>query len=274
MRNSDALFRSAIAKDVESSGKDAKQYLSEVGNKASQYMMEDEICGREIISTCIKHGILNPGNLTFITGGRSVGKSKILKSIVKEIGESQRIPVGEVTKPPKKKVSVVMMDGRNWSDVVYALNKLAIEGATQPLTFYSPIGCAVEYNFNGTDFAHMSVAGAIKDLHYKKPRDTSHSVLILDEANVYFNCSGKEEDAQRTKELYHAAVLYTKQLQLMSVVLVSADERLPCSLRDLRLNPGHITSTWVINEPTPQQRAARLLWRPRVRDVHVSAVFF
>lgn len=75
-------------------------------------MMEDEICGREIISTYIKHGILNPGNLTFITGGRSVGKSKILKSIVKEIGESQRIPVGEVTKPPKKKVSVVMMDGR------------------------------------------------------------------------------------------------------------------------------------------------------------------
>lgn len=134
----------------------------------------------------------------------------------------------------------------------------------------------------------MSVADAMEDLYYKKPSDTSHSVLILDEANVYFNCSGKEEDAQRTKELYHAAVLYTKQLQLMSVVLVSADERLPCSLRDLRLNPGphhlHIgdqrtdparvpksVATEVRCRRAPQQRAARLLWRPRVRDVHVSA---
>ena len=78
--DSDTLFRGAIARDVQSAGTDAGTYLREMDMKATQYLEKDDICGRAAIIGNIKDVILEQGSLTFVTGGRSVGKSKIMKN--------------------------------------------------------------------------------------------------------------------------------------------------------------------------------------------------
>ena len=122
--DSDTLFRGAIARDVQSAGTDAGTYLRDVRIQASQYLKADDICGRAAIIGNIKDVILKKGSLTFITGGRSVGKSKIMKSIVWAIGEDQR--PGDFKKVlPQTRVSIFMVNGRITQDLAAAMTDIA-----------------------------------------------------------------------------------------------------------------------------------------------------
>jgi len=231
VKSSDAIFRGAIAKDVETSGEDIQLYLCKIDEKASKYLKEDNICGRFEICAEIKELMLKEGSLVFITGGRSVGKSKIMASIVQAIGKDQR--TGDFKSEKQRaqtKVSVVLVDGRDEMNLVDALDQVAAGQAAG------------------------NVAQAVRALAMKHPQATNHTVLVLDEANLILNCSGKEAAAtQRTLALFNAVVAHTKQRTMMSVVLVSPDEGLPYHLLDLGLNPDHIFSTLVISEPTPRE---------------------
>jgi hypothetical protein len=230
VENSDTNFRAAIAKDLESSGKDAGEYLQEVKRKASQYLEKDDICGRAIICCDIKEAILKKGSLAFVTGGISVGKSKIMTSITKAIGTDQSLSAAKLS---QERVSVVMVDGRDGRDILRSLNHVA--AATQgveviPTVPFPPLGKpAVAFDFDGIDFTRTTVAGAVGVLATRHPGDTNHTVLIVDEANAFFRCAGKDTEnaSQHARELFNAVVLHTKQARRMSVVLVSTDERLP-----------------------------------------------
>ena len=256
--NSDDVFRRAIAKDVESSGKDAGEYLWEVKMKAAQYLEEDEICGRADIIADIKGFMLQKGSLTFVTGGSSVGKSKIMESIVKAIGEAQL--TGEVTELPKARVSVFMADGRGKKDLVAAMSDLAtgkVAAVANKASLTFPYGASVGFDFPNADFKVSGVAEAVGKLARMHSRETDHSVLILDEANAFLQCKGEDEVVKRAKQLIQAVVCNTKQNMLMSVVLVSSNEglgeELPYHLMHLGVNPHHISNTLVISEPTPRE---------------------
>eukprot|EP01031_Cornospumella_fuschlensis_P024149 gene24149-29209_t len=263
VQNSDAIFRRAIAKDVESSGKDALLYLRELNNKASHYLKEDAICGRSEICADIKNtAILNEGSFAFITGGRSVGKSKIFRSLAKAIGEfqSKEIAIDEASEHTR--VSVVMLCGRENTDLVRALDEVASEALLSsaaannlPSFISSGPGLAVDFDFWGINFAGGTIAEAVGALAMNHPQNTNHTVLILDEADSFLQCTDKDTPDKQAaaKELFNAAVLYTKELRHMSVLLVSSDERLPFHIRNLGVNPCHITHTFVINEPTPRE---------------------
>jgi hypothetical protein len=258
VRYSDTVFREAIEKDLEECGKNATSYLHEVKTKASKYLKGDDICGRSDICARIKDAMLENGSLVFVTGGRSVGKSKIVANIVKAIGEAQA--AGTVMDPPQPRVSVIMVDGRLRTDLVLALSEVqatavatqdmpTLEHSAQPIT-----ALAVDFDFKDLNFAHGDVLDAVETLAFEHPQDTSHTVLILDEADTFLDCTGKDGAAARVKALLNAVVLYTKQKQTMSVVLVSSDEGLAYRrLHELEINPDHITSTFVINEATPRE---------------------
>jgi hypothetical protein len=251
--NSDAIFRTAIAKDQESSEKDVGQYLHEVKERAAILLQEKAICGRLDICTDIEDFMLDKGTLALITGGRSVGKSKLVTSVAQAIGRAQETTVG--TESPRPRVAVVMVDGCCGRDLTRALRDVAADqqaASADEATAWvsSPLtGEVVARDFRGDNFDVTSIAEAMSLLARRRPPDTEHVVLILDEAEMFFKRGGRDEAA----ELFNAMVLYTKQLNLMSVVLVSSDEGLLDYLHDLGVNTGHIAYTSLVNEPTPRE---------------------
>ena len=285
VENSDAIFRMAIEKDSLTGGKDTQLYLSEIKKKASQYLREGDICGRVNIRDDIKKAMLQKGSLTFISGGYSVGKSKIMASIAQAIREDQL--AGDSKKPPQAHVSATLVDGRE-QEVILSLSKVATGQAaemmekdaqvmlnltfstpvfvlalqkiigldaqvTSTLTFSAPAGVTVVSDFKDASFALSEEEGAADALDNKHPQNTNHTVLILDEANVHLGCTRKGADAQRAKDLFNVVVMYTRQLKKMSVVLVSWDGGLPNRLLDVGLDPDQIQNTFVISEPTPRE---------------------
>lgn len=260
IQTSDTVFRTAIAKDTESSGKPTMVYLQEVMDKATQYMENDEICGRGAITADIKQCMLQKGTLAFVTGGRSVGKSKILNSIVNSIDEDQGIMKPRL---PQARVAVFMVDGRKTTDLAKAMSDLAtgdIVAATNKLvkgipvsSITFPYGVSIGFDLSSMDFAVRGVTQAVDTLANKRSRNTDHSVLILDEANAFLRCAGDKAAMERAKELFDAVVWNTKQNNRMSVLMVSSDEGLPYHLADLNMNPHHISKTLVISEPSPRE---------------------
>ena len=239
VQNIDAIFRSAINKDVEVSGVSVEAYLHEVKKNVANYQEADDICGRASIMAAIKEAMLEKGSLTFITGGSSVGKSKIMESIIKSIGKDK-------TSSQEARLSVCLLD------VFVAMRELAsgrvittsIPGST---ALVYPYGTSVGLNFKSYQFVGRDETETVDALS-----STNHTVLVLDEADAFIQCAGQDEATiERSKKLLDAVVWNTKQTNRMSVVLVSSDSQLPYNLRDLKVNPYRITRTLMISEPSP-----------------------
>ena len=78
-------------------------------DKSSNYLKKDDICGRGAVQDNIKNAVTMRGSLIFITGGRSVGKSILIKKVVESIGEGQK-----KAGLPDAYIPIVTVDGR-WS---------------------------------------------------------------------------------------------------------------------------------------------------------------
>ncbi|KAJ1411625.1 hypothetical protein B484DRAFT_402568 [Ochromonadaceae sp. CCMP2298] len=257
VQNSDTVFRNAIAKDLQSSGQDAALFLRGVEQKASQYLAEDDICGRIDICADIKGAILKKGSLAFVTGGCSVGKSKIVAGVVRALCDTHT----DITKGKQEGVrrgsggvAVVMVDGRDKCHLVSALSQVANRQATNRGIVPSPTpstALVVAFDFTGIDFP-LDVAEAVGVLA-RHPQDThtNHTVLILDEANVFLQPTGKYAEHARQLD----ALVKNTKARLMSVLLVSA-QGLPYHLLDLGMDAG--ISTLVIGEPSPRECLALL----------------
>jgi energy-coupling factor transporter ATP-binding protein EcfA2 len=245
--NSDAIFRTAITKDQESSEKDVGQYLHKVKERAAKFLQEEAICGRLDICTDIEDYMLDKGTLALITGGRSVGKSKLVTSVAQAIGRAQETTVD--TESPQPRVAVVMVDGCCGRDLTRALRDVVADQQAASADKATLTGEVVALDVRVDNFDVSNIAEAIGLLARRRPPDTEHVVLILDDADMFFKRGGRDEAA----ELFNAIVLYTKQLNLMSVLLVSSDEGLLDYLHDLGVNTGHIAYTSLVNEPTPRE---------------------
>lgn len=116
----------------------------------------------------------------------------------------------------------------------------------------TPYGvAAVAIDLKCNDFANTTISEAVNVLATAHSSDTQHTVLILDEANLFLQCTGDKKAARgREVQLIDALVKATKQDTLMSVVLVSSDEGLPFQLGT---RPDHISKCVVISELNPRE---------------------
>ena len=90
MKNTNDIFRKAISKDSEQLKKTDLQYLKDLEVKTLEYMKSRKVCGREPVMNYIKSRLLQAGNLVFITGGPSVGKSLIVSKVILDIDQSAK----------------------------------------------------------------------------------------------------------------------------------------------------------------------------------------
>lgn len=140
--------------------------------------------------------MLEVGNLVFVTGGLSVGKSKIMRSIVNSIVVAQSTSARQADSQPR--VSMVMVNGRMESDLVSVLTDVARSEPLEPsmrkaasrvlsganLTYNSHSGDAYGFDTRAANFAKMSVAQAVTALAVEHPRNTNYTVLILDDTST------------------------------------------------------------------------------------------
>eukprot|EP01031_Cornospumella_fuschlensis_P024156 gene24157-29218_t len=183
-------------------------------------------------------------NLNIANASKLVQDSDAIfrRAIAKDaIGEFQSKEIANEASE-QTRVSVVMLCGRENTDLIRALGKLAAEAlssaAANNLPSFSP------------DERSILILGALTSQAEPWRRLWCKRSRLISPVRTGKDPPDKQAAA---KELLNAVVLHTKQLRHMSVLLVSSDERLPFHIRNLGVNPCHITHTFVINEPTPRE---------------------
>lgn len=240
----DEVVRSAIDQDMrslDSKYASPSDYLRDIGTKIKAF---DKAAGRQMELKALKNICLNKGSFAHVSGGLSVGKSKLMKILVQNI-EEDRMKMNTEAGSPR----VVLI---HYNDIISCYITL-IKGLTKLVGVES-----TKVSIHLTDFRESPLTALLRELSTCIPEESGHLVLLLErKTNVFL--PGRQA-ADDTVALFQALVdMPEQQRSKMSVVLVSGTDGMPVRLEDKWIDDNtRIPYNMVIGETDPAEMLATL----------------
>ena len=203
--------------------------------------------------------VLKEDGLRFLIGGKSLGKSKIVETLVTQEGDDFRVLKLDMREFGSKNVLECLQEQarRSWNQrnappwLEAGLNVL--QGALKK------VGAATAKTDGATGGAEFAIAAL---LGLPKPEDFLATwveavravdklpVIVIDEANMAFPSisNGNGNGKQEASDALQALVRLTKQNRKVSVILVASDYAFPLGLQELGLNKFDCISSTICPE--------------------------
>lgn len=219
-----------------------REGLPQIIDRATDYIESDEICDREALKNYVSAHFGRKGGLVLMLGGKTTGKSHLLRNTVKKHNEGKGTPPENNTKG-----KVLYVDLRTSTQL--GLVAAAVEAALkqklvmvkksdkdnligQVLGATSGMICAVTSNM---PTVLVPVAGVVSDIAKRAARDETIasleeivkagvSTIVFDEANLTMDAAAlKEDEIKQSKKEFEHIVSVTKVTRNLSAILVSSE---------------------------------------------------
>lgn len=251
-------FYKAASEDASDRNCTAGGYLKELHAKMIQLFRDGPVYDRETLKVIIKEKAAELGSLSFISGSRNIGKTRLLKEIA------------EAYKDPTSNIMFVYVDGRDGSisqGIKSALNELvkkkwyegfdfkrllsmlkSTKNAAKPVTQAYPavdmagemVTCGLENIFDFLRLAENEEAELVELIQQLAEKQGKIPCLVVDEAN---RVATTEDSALLAK-----IVNLTKVTQTASVLLCTSVHSYPQKMSD-NFNLDHATASYVEELP-------------------------
>jgi len=290
---------------------DVKEYLTQASKKRSQFLDSDVVYDREEIKTALHHVLVEKGQLVLLMGGKSLGKSTLLKELAKQkkpiLGHDgaersllyvdARSCGGDLTEGLLAALQSEMREQQRLLKSGDSNRVIQSEQAAESIIsrlFTSPKSVSLELSYKGVsigtqlDFldgpsnVDQSIALLSKVSEAAKSQG-QYFCLIIDEANLAFPAppdpfKGLPSPPLTLKQLntqrqLEKLVELTKQNRQMNVLLVSSEYAYPYRLLHGNFfNITNLTRTLFAGEVSPADM--RILLRDKWGlGPHLSDVF-
>jgi hypothetical protein len=263
--NFDQIVRRAINDDLKSASSDNPSsesvlaYLDTIDKALLEFRASSDIVGRRQECHAMVELFHEEGTLALVSGGTSVGISKLLGTVMKDAraADSTLVANTEVRVRGQRPVKVVHFDGRcgNWMAKPLREQAVRLKCPSHLETSLGGLQVSVPVPEPGSSSV-AAVTACIPALWEAAVKADAHVVLVLDEANRFLESD--DYAVEDTKELFNKLVMYTKPKSHISVVLLSTDPTLTSRLDALGLRSSRLQSTLVIGEASPAEMLAQL----------------
>jgi hypothetical protein len=259
--NFDQIVRRAINDDLKSASSDNPSsesvlaYLDTIDKALLKFTATGGVVGRRREYDDMMDLLRDKGTLALVSGGASVGITKLLNKVIKDIKTGDGT-LGTQEKNHrvrgKRPARIVHFDGRAASWPVEPQQESAVPISFGGLQLSLPVPGPVSQLMT---FDMAAITDCVTKLWLNPPEKGEHVVLVLDEAGRFLESTNKA--AAETKELFRKLVMYTKPTTHLSVILLSSDETLVSRLNDLDLRTSALQSL-VIGGASPAEMLAQL----------------
>lgn len=222
----------------------AVSYLATIANKVAEFAATGEVIGRTQEREALRAFCLKKGTMAFVCGGLSIGKTRLMNEVTKEIEAGTATCFGKVVP-----VKVLYYNGRL---------EAAQKSLQQPsANFFEKLKFALGFGPASLEISGLLTAAAVTQAVNKlrKTGGDTHLVIVLDEANVFVEKTGKA--AEGAVRLFRTLVAYIKENRI-SVVLLSSDESLPFRMADMGLRTSHVNRVLAIGDVAPSEMLSLL----------------
>ncbi|CAE7550811.1 unnamed protein product, partial [Symbiodinium pilosum] len=263
VKNSD-LFVQALTEDAGEKQVDADAHLNSIDQKATQFMKGEpneprKIVDRESFVDNLTDAISRDGKLTLVLGGKSVGKSTVIRSVVANFTQakrSQRTVVFTDTRemPAKDFFTAVLSTAPPLmafrSAVSVAGTSIFIRFLAGVLSIVPKVGKLVS----------DSLAKLLDNMDGKMKQEGFVSLvrragkgiaIIVNEANLALPRDDDRTEAKTARDALAEIVSITKQNLQASVVLISSEHGYPFKLAKANLRLDDIDNVIIAPEVPP-----------------------
>ena len=267
----DCVQEAALINETE-----ANAYLEEVKVRATHHMyLSGKVVDRGSAISAVMQSINSVGVLTFVLGGKNLGKSFLKKIAVERCQTDGKVVV--------LSADMRLQPGKTLLDVLFVianqtLQEMSTQSEYQPYlapvvgTFAAILSVAENIGAAATPIANFVKELAVMatgkekvnalDVFLQMVRNTSQqSAIVVDEANLGLPglMGGKDVSEMKAAKAALAAITcWTKQEKLSSVVLVSSEFAYPFSLQTAGLDLREIGNVIVIGE-VPESDMLKML---------------
>ncbi|CAL1125783.1 unnamed protein product [Cladocopium goreaui] len=255
-----------IEESAQNKGISPAQYLKDVSNRAELHRKSDAVAGREEFVKTLNEAMGKSG-LHLVIGGKSLGKTKIVQTVVDNAGDEAPLLYVNMRLRSKAQSTDALEclqeeAKRRWTakNLPFGAERLVAAGS-------AVLGALGKANLKKSDDEEIG-EGAVETLlslflNITKPEEFIKAfvaatmaaekvpVMIVDEANIAFpngnggNGNGRREAAYRALATF---VALTKEQGKASVILVASDYAFPLGLQALGFNKYDALNTIVAPE--------------------------
>jgi len=258
-------FWNAAEEDALKLNLSAEQYLKKVEENILLFRKEETVYDRDELMVMLREVVKGKGKFALLLGGKSVGKSHILRALAKEFPEivlvdaresGPNISRGLANALPTADLEMLtdLLKTRDLNIIWQLVNKpirfLGRVIKNIPFLGLKHIGGSVEA------FAHVSdleMASAFVESQHKMGRVPT---IVFDEGNLALPEKG--EFRQNTLDVLNLFVKFTKQSCRANVLLVTSEHAEPFRLKALGFNTTNLTQVMFAGEISPAGMRALL----------------
>ena len=256
-----SFFLQALREDAQEKQVDADAFLQSISNMADAFMAEEprQIIDRLPFIEAVKGAIRSKGKLTLILGGKSVGKSTIIRSVVANFTQAKRsqrtVVFTDMREMPSKDFFTAVL---STAPPLMALRSaVSVAGTSIFIRFLAGVLSIVP---KAGKLVADSLANLLDNMDGKMREQGFVSLvrragkgiaIIVDEANLALPKDGNDAKAETAKAALAQITGITKQNLKASVVLISSEHGYPFKLAKAGLNLVDIQSIIIAPEVPP-----------------------
>ena len=259
-----SLFFECAKQDASKENLSVKDYLKRCADNAKGYIYSEDVYDREETKNFLKFATSNKGSFMCFLGGKSVGKSLLLRDLQKEAkSRNQRVFIinarssgSNLEEGMFKAISDTLTEreSKTWIRLVSRFRVAsAVTTDVARLSTNSSPG-AVSTVKDGLELWQRleevpSLNASIDALLMDKSLGPSPPTFVFDEANISF----LEGNKKSSKSALEFLTRYTKEENKISVILATSEHLFPYRLSEMGFNVKNFNSVVYASEVPPKQ---------------------
>ena len=256
-----SFFLQALKEDAREKQVDADAFLQSISNMADAFMAEEprQIIDRLPFIEAVKGAIRSKGKLTLILGGKSVGKSTIIRSVVANFTQAKRsqrtVVFTDMREMPAKDFFTAVLSTA--PPLMAFRSAVSVAGTSIFIRFLAGVLSIVP---KVGKLVSDSLARLLDNMDGKMKQEGFVSLvrragkgiaIIVDEANIALPRDDDLTEAKAARDALAEIVSITKQNLKASVVLISSEHGYPFKLAKADLNLVDIKNIIIAPEVPP-----------------------
>ena len=256
-----SFFLQALKEDAREKQVDADAFLQSISNMADAFMAEEprQIIDRLPFIEAVKGAIRSKGKLTLILGGKSVGKSTVIRSVVANFTQAKRsqrtVVFTDMREMPAKDFFTAVLSTA--PPLMAFRSAVSVAGTSIFRRFLAGVLSIVP---KVGKLVSDSLARLLDNMDGKMKQEGFVSLvrragkgiaIIVDEANIALPRDDDLTEAKAARDALAEIVSITKQNLKASVVLISSEHGYPFKLANAGLNLVDIKNIVIAPEVPP-----------------------
>ena len=254
-----SFFLKALKEDAGEKQVDADAHLKTVRLNAKKFMQGNTIVDRNAFIQSLTDAIFEDGLLTLVLGGKSVGKSTVIQSVVANFTQAKRsqrtVVFTDMREMPAKDFFTAVLSTA--PPLMAFRSAVSVAGTSIFIRFLAGVLSIVP---KVGKLVSDSLARLLDNMDGKMKQEGFVSLvrragngiaIIVDEANLALPKDGNDAKAETAKAALAQITCITKQNLKASVVLISSEHGYPFKLANAGLNLVDIKNIVIAPEVPP-----------------------